>query len=164
MISPAVLATKHFSVNSEHIISANLKLFKKAGLTMPGSPDTLSDEEKAFPTDLSNLTADQVMDKLNIFTGLFAYASVLESAAKVEVAAKERELEVLEAREYLMSDDTQVTTRKYVRDTSDEVIKCKEALLIAESKYTMLKALKEGYDKMTFVLSRQLSLQMDQRS
>lgn len=164
MIPTETIANKRFSVNADHLISTNLKLFKKAGLTMPSNPDTLSEEDKAFPTDLSNLTAEQVMDKLNIFTGLFAYAAVLEAAAKVEVAAKERELEVLEAREYLMSDDSQVTTRKYVRDIADEVIKCKEALLIAESKYTMLKALKEGYDKMTFILSRQLSLQMDQRS
>lgn len=164
MIPEEILATKHFSIDGESVVKANLKMFKKVGLTMPTNPDILSEEDKAFPVDLSTMTAEQVVDKLNIFTGLFAYVSVLEAAAKIEMTALQRELEVLEAKKYLMSNDAQVTTRKYARDISDEVIKCKEALFLAESKYTMLKALKDGYDKMTFVLSRQLSLQLDQRS
>ena len=158
------LANKKFSANAQSLLSNNLKEIRNAGLVTPGSPSDLTEEEKRFPKELSSLTSDQVMDKLTIFTGLFAYASVLESAAKIEMTEKERELEVLEAREYLLSEDSQVTTRKYARDTAESVIRCKEELLAAESKYVMLKALKEGYDKMTFVLSRQLSLQMDHRS
>jgi septation ring formation regulator EzrA len=150
-------------INPTELIDKTTKLFKQLGLAIPKVPDYLSDSEKEFPSNLADLSVDELMQKVSVYNTLFSYASWLTAACKAEVVAYERELKTAEARAFISSEGG-VTERKNERDIDEKVIEVQNKLTVSEIRYELLKSLLESYDKGLFVLSRQLTvLQMDFR-
>ena len=156
------LLSLNVTSNPTDICNTNLSTFRKLGLYLPEHPSDLSEEEKRFPTNFEGLTTQQIMDKVAVFTSMYSYTSMLESAANVEVSGYKKELDMLEAKEYLLSDASNVTTKKSERDVAASVIEMKDKLQVAEARYVMLKSLRESYDKYVFVLSRALTVMFEE--
>jgi hypothetical protein len=135
-----------------------MNVLEKRGIVFPPSPDTIGEEEKEFPTSFDNIMPNEIMNKIAVFTSLFAYTSVLEATARSEVAALEKELETNESVEYILSDSSQVTTKKALRDISDSVIHTKEKLTLADTRYNILRSMSLNYEKYLFALSRYLTV------
>jgi hypothetical protein len=135
-----------------------MKVLETHGVVFPPSPEVIPEDDKQFPTSFESLTPYEIMDKIAVFTSLYAYTSVLEATAKSEVASYKRELETNEAKEYVLCEESQVTTKKALRDIATSVVATKEKLTMAETRYNLLSALRESYEKYIFALSRYVTV------
>lgn len=138
-----------------------IKMLKQQGLIIPKDVTDIDEEFKFLPSNISSLSANEIMDRISVFTSLFGRASWILSIAKSEVSCYEREVEMLEAKYYSLADGG-VTDKRNERDVSQNVVTAKENLVKAKFILNMTEALVSTYDKSIFVLSRQLTvLQME---
>jgi hypothetical protein len=158
MKTPEEIAKTEFNFNPYKAADKIFDALGTHGVSFPPNPGYIKEEDKQFPLSFDDLTPYEIMNKIAIFTSLFAYTNVLEATAKSEVTSWERSLELNEAKEYILAENTQVTTKKALRDVADSVVATKEKLTMAEARYSILKAMREGYERYIFALSRYVTV------
>jgi hypothetical protein len=153
-----------FRVDADNLNSMNLAIIAKKGLVYPSDKDitNIPDEDKMFPTDISELTVEELLNKQAVFTALYASASVNEALAMTEVASYERELEIKKGQVMALSNSSKVTDKRQEALIDEAVIKLQENLTVAESKLKFLSALKNSYDLYIKLFSRGLTSKLEE--
>lgn len=154
-----------FRVDADNLNSMNLAIIAKKGLVYPSDKDitNIPDEDKMFPTDISELTVEELLNKQAVFTALYASASVNEALAMTEVASYERELEIKKGQVMALSNSTKVTDKRQEALIDEAVISLQESLTVAESKLKFLSALKNSYDLYIKLFSRGLTSRLEEK-
>jgi len=151
---------KEFSVDAEKLTEGVRGKVLKQGFNYPSDNmiENLPEDQKQFPTTISDMTVDELLDKLAIFTALYASASVKEAKYMVEVAALERDLEFNKAAAAQASKAAKVTEKRQEVLINENVVKIMEKLTVAEAYLRMYSVLRTNYEKFCFLCSRALTV------
>lgn len=153
-----------FSVDVARLNKHNIDLITKKGFVYPSNEDiiAMSEEEKAFPTEVSELSNAELLNKMAVFTALHSSASVNEALAMTEVVGYEREVEIKKSQVMQLSSSSKVTDRRQEALVNKEVILLQEKLTVAESKLKLLSALRISYEKYIQLFSRALTSHIEE--
>lgn len=153
-----------FNVDVNKLNKHNVDLIAKKGFVYPSDEDitAMPEEDKAFPTELSDLSNEELLNKMAVFTALYSSASVNEALAMTEVAGYERELEIKKSQVMQLSSSSKVTDRRQEALVNEEVIGLQEKLTVAESKLKLLSALRVSYEKYIQLFSRALTSHIEE--
>lgn len=154
-----------FRVDVEKLNKINIATMEKKGLVYPSDEDitNIPNEDKMFPTDISELTVEELLNRQAVFTALYASASVNEALAMTEVAGYERELEIKKGQVMALSNSSKVTDKRQEALIDEAVISLQENLTVAESKLKFLSALKNSYDLYIKLFSRGLTSRLEEK-
>lgn len=154
-----------FRVDVEKLNKINIAIMEKKGLVYPSDEDitNIPNEDKMFPTDISELTVEELLNRQAVFTALYASASVNEALAMTEVAGYERELEIKKGQVMALSNSSKVTDKRQEALIDEAVISLQENLTVAESKLKFLSALKNSYDLYIKLFSRGLTSRLEEK-
>jgi hypothetical protein len=117
-------------------------------------------EDLDFPSDLTNLTFDQLGKQMGVWTSVIAYTQFQVAMADVEHTAKGNKLEYERKKLYLtllQAGRGTETQRNAVLKTDANLVKLQAEYEIARAKFVMLKALLDSYSKYYNAFSRELS-------
>jgi hypothetical protein len=154
-----------FSVDVNKLNKHNLNFIDRKGFVFPADAEIIAipDEEKMFPTELSDLSNEELLNKMAVFTALYASVSVNEALAMTEVAGYERELEIKKSQVMQLSSSSKVTDKRQEALIDKVVIELQEKLTVAESKLKLLTALRTSYKEYTFLFSRALTVRGEEQ-
>lgn len=154
-----------FNVDVDKLNKHNLNVLDKKGFIYPDDENIINipDEAKEFPTEISEYTNEELLNKMAVFTALYASASVNEALAMTEVAGYERELEIKKSQVMQISHLSKVTDKRQEALINTEVISLQELLTVAESKLKLLTALRVSYDKYVNLFSRALTSSIEEK-
>jgi hypothetical protein len=154
-----------FSVDVNKLNKHNLDFIAKKGFVFPSDEaiTAIPEEDKMFPTELSDLSNEELLNKMAVFTALYASVSVNEALAMTEVAGYERELEIKKSQIMQLSSSSKVTDKRQEALVDKEVIVLQEKLTVAESKLKLLTALRTSYKEYTFLFSRALTVRGEEQ-
>jgi len=154
-----------FQVDINKLILNTQNKIQKLGYVYP-SPEfvtSIPEEDKMFDTDVSDKTQDFLLKKLTVFTSLLASALVDESRYATEVAAIERELEIVKANIFTKSVAAKIEDKRKERDSDEQVVRLQEKLTVADTILKRFTALRIGYEKFCFLYSRALTVQSEEK-
>ncbi len=153
-----------FNVDVNKLNKHNLDFIAKKGFVYPSDEviTAMPEEDKDFPTDLSDFSNTELLNKMAVFTALFSSASVNEALAMTEVAGYERELEIKKSQVMQLSSSSKVTDKRQEALVNEEVISLQEKLTVAESKLKLLSALKNSYNRYYELFSRGLTSNIEE--
>jgi hypothetical protein len=154
-----------FDVDVKKLNKHNLSLVEKEGFVFPSDEQVTSipEEDKMFPTTISDLTPDELLDKMAVFTALYSSVSVNEALAMTEVAGYERELEIKKSQVMQLSSSTKITDKRQEALVDAAVVSLQEKLTVAESKLKLFTALRTSYEKYVFLFSRALTVRGEEQ-
>ena len=154
-----------FEVDVKKLNKYNLSLVEKEGFVFPSDENICSipEEDKMFPTRLSDLSNEDILNKMAVFTALYASVSVNEALAMTEVAGYERELEMKKSQIMQLSNSSKVTDKRQEALIDKGVVHLQEKLTVAESKLKLFSALRTSYEKYIFVLSRTATIRGEEQ-
>lgn len=160
------LADLQFNVDPVKLNVHNIKDIQKKGFVYPTEEFIMgiSDELKAFPLEITELSQDDLLNKMATFTSLYASVSVEEALATTEVAGYERDLEFTKAKVLQLSSLSKITDKRIEASANEEIVHIQEKLQVAEARQKLLSALRTSYDKMIFLFSRTLAVQTAEKS
>jgi hypothetical protein len=156
---------REFNVDIDKLNNHNLNLIDKKGFVYPSNADisSLSEEEKSFPTEVADFTNEELLNKMAVFTALYASVSVNEAISMAEVAGYERELEITKSQVMQLSNLSKVTDKRQEAAADKSVISVQEKLTVAESKLKLFAALRASYEKYISLFSRALTSKLEER-
>ena len=133
-----------------------------------GSMKPDQDKPPRFPGKLSCLSDEEIIDQMSIFTEWQVYAGVNagESDADRKFAEnnykklKKEKMEGLLTTKYAGKKDVKKFELEAEADSDSEVMAMQEKFSFNESAYSMEKSYKEGFERLCFVLSRELTRRM----
>jgi hypothetical protein len=154
-----------FSVDVNKLNKHNLDLIAKKGFVFPSDEAVteIPEEDKMFPTEISELSNEDLLNKMAVFTALYSSVSVNEALAMTEVAGYDRELEIKKSQVMQLSSSSKVTDKRQEALVDKEVVVLQEKLTVAESKLKLLTALRTSYDKYIFLFSRSLTVRGEEQ-
>ena len=143
----------------------NIDKLTKKGFMFPSDEDitAIKEEDKMFPTQISDMTNEEILNKMAMFSALYSSAVVNEALAMTEVVGLERELEVNKSRIMQLSSSSKVTDKRLEASANKDVIVLQENLTIAESRQRLLTALKNSYETYYKMFSRVLTSMLEER-
>ena len=149
-----------FNVDSEKLNKYNLKTVDKQGFVFPDDEfiTNIPEENKTFPTEISEMSNAELLDRMAVFTALFSSVAVNEALAMTEVAGYERELEIRKGQVMSLSQSSKVTDKRQEALIDKVVVELQEKLTVSESRLKLLSALRASYDKYLFIYSRCLTV------
>jgi len=151
---------REFNIDLDKLNAHNLALIKKEGFMFPSDNEIINipEEEKQFPTDVSNMDNETLLNKMATFTALYASVAVKEALAIAETNGYERELDITKSRVMQLSSSTKITEKRQEASANDDVVRLQEKLTVAESRLKLLSALRNAYEKAIFLYSRALTV------
>lgn len=155
---------KEFDVDAKKLNELNLNRIEKQGLVYP-SNEIITGTPKDFTSFdfiISEMTNDELLNRMAVFTALHAYASVNEALAMSEVAVYEHDLEVKKSQVMQLSSKSKVTDKRQEALINDEVVALQEKLTVAESKLKLLTALRTSYNNYTNLFSRGITVRIEE--
>lgn len=154
-----------FDVDVKKLNKYNLSLVEKEGFVFPSDEEisAIPEEDKQFPTNLSELSNEDILNKMAVFTALYASVSVNEALAMTEVAGYERELEMRKSQVMQLSSSSKITDKRQEALIDESVVRLQEKLTVAESKLKLFSALRTSYDKYIFVFSRTATIRGEEQ-
>jgi hypothetical protein len=154
-----------FNVDVNKLNDGNLKMINEKGFTFPSDEEILaiSEDDKMFPTDLSEFSSEDLLNKMAVFTALYSSVSVNEALAMTKVAGYEREFEIRKGQVMQLSSSSKVTDKRQEALVDKEVVKLQEKLTVAESRLKLLSALRASYDRYYQLFSRALTSQIEEK-
>ena len=118
----------------------------------------IPEDRRLLPSSFGEFTPGEISDYIVAFSRLYAAASWSLAIAHAELTSYKTRLENAEAKAYVLSDAANVTTRKYERDVSDEVLTLREKVMDVEIRVEMLKTLAETYKRSSEAASRHITI------
>jgi len=154
-----------FDVDVKKLNKYNLSLVEKEGFVFPSDEEigAIPEEDKQFPTNLSELSNEDILNKMAVFTALYASVSVNEALAMTEVAGYERELEMRKSQVMQLSSSSKITDKRQEALIDESVVRLQEKLTVPESKLKLFSALRTSYDKYIFVFSRTATIRGEEQ-
>lgn len=143
-----------------------VKRLKKSGLVFPEQvdipPEFLNEDGNLIiPEDVSSLATADLARYLSIFTSLAAYYEVVVASADIDKSTAERVMDFVGAK--LLLDDeisdnySTVTEKKAARETDETYMRARDWYDEQKATYKMAEALLEGFDRIVFMLSREIT-------
>jgi hypothetical protein len=156
---------KEFSVDVDKLNKHNLNFIEKQGFVHPSDEIITGTPEwaKSFEFIISEMTQDELLNRMAVFTALYASVSVNEALAMTQVAGYEHELEIKKGQVMQLSSLSKVTDKRQEALINDDVISLQEKLTVAESRLKLLSALRISYDKYAALFSRGLTVRMEEQ-
>ena len=139
----------------------NETLLYKLGIKTPNMP---VDESHDLPTNLADLTSDELHNLHSLYTAWLVYTAYEETKKKVEVSILRSRLEYEGAKAYVMTEGHRVTDKREAKLLSDDVIEIQNKLLVAETSYAILRSVRKMYESYIFAVSRRLSTLQSERA
>ena len=154
-----------FRVDVEKLNKINIAAMEKKGLVYPSDEDitNIPHEDKMFPTNISDFTQEEFLNRQAVFTSLYASAAVNEALAMTEVAGYSRELEIKKGQVMALSGSSKVTDKRQEALIDTAVIELQENLTVAEARLKFLSALKSSYELYVKLFSRGLTSKLEER-
>jgi len=149
-----------FRADAEILTESVRDELRKKGFVYPTEEvvGAISEEDKTFPTEVSDLPQEILLDKLATFTTLYAAAAMGEAKYAVEVNILERDLEFSKAAASHSSTATKVTDKRQEVAINEKVVRLQEKISIAETYLKTYTVLRTNYEKFCFMLSRALTV------
>lgn len=154
-----------FEVDVDKLNAFNLSTIAKQGFIYPSDKIIIETPEwiKSFEFIISDMTQDELLNRMAVFTALYASVSVNEALAITRVAGYERELEITKGSLMQLSKSAKVTDKRQEVASDKAIIKLQEKLTVAESLLKLLSALRISYEKYVFLFSRALTVQGEEK-
>jgi hypothetical protein len=155
---------REFEVDVHKLNKHNLNMIDKQGFVYPSDEIITGTPEwaKSFNFIISEMTQDELLNRMAVFTALYASVSVNEALAMAEVAGYEHELEIKKSQVMQLSSLSKVTDKRQEAAINDDVISLQEKLTVAESRLKLLSALRISYDKYVQLFSRSLTVKIEE--
>ena len=154
-----------FNLDIEKVIPGVEKEIAKKGYVYPDAEyvTNIPEEYKMFDMEIADMTMDELLNKLSIFTSLLASASWDEATYLAKVAGLQRELDIVKADVFINTTGDKVRDREKQRDSDARVVKLQEELTIADVYLRKFSALRASYEKFTFLYSRAVTVQTKEK-
>jgi hypothetical protein len=156
--------TREFEVDVNKLNKGNLAFIDKQGFLYPSDEIIINTPEKikGFDFIISEMTQDELLDRMAVFTALYSSVSVNEALSMTEVVGYERELEIKKGQVMQLSSQSKITDKRQEALINDDVISLQEKLTVAESRLKLLSALRISYEKYVQLFSRGLTVQIEE--
>jgi hypothetical protein len=156
---------KEFEVDVDKLNTMNLKHIDKQGFVYPSDEIITGTPEwaKSFEFIISEMGQDELLNRMAVFTALYASVSVNEALAITRVAGYERELEIKKSGLMQLSSHAKITDKRQEAASDSAIVELQEKLTVAESLLKLLSALRVSYEKYVFLFSRALTVQGEER-